>query len=53
MPQLDTIYISITFLWTWLTLYLMDKKTNTFKIISKDKKTNPTKTNTMTSLPWT
>nr|ADF35714.1 ATPase8 [Enhydris subtaeniata]ADF35716.1 ATPase8 [Enhydris subtaeniata]UQK68852.1 ATP synthase F0 subunit 8 [Enhydris subtaeniata]UQK68856.1 ATP synthase F0 subunit 8 [Enhydris subtaeniata]UQK68858.1 ATP synthase F0 subunit 8 [Enhydris subtaeniata] len=53
MPQLDTIHIFITFLWTWLTLCLITKKTNTFKIISNPKTTNPTKTNTTTNLPWT
>nr|YP_010251444.1 ATP synthase F0 subunit 8 [Myanophis thanlyinensis]QTW91656.1 ATP synthase F0 subunit 8 [Myanophis thanlyinensis] len=53
MPQLDTIYIFIMFLWTWFTLHLINKKTNTFKITSRSKKMNLTKYNTTTSLPWT
>nr|YP_009732553.1 ATP synthase F0 subunit 8 [Lycodon ruhstrati]AHV78297.1 ATP synthase F0 subunit 8 [Lycodon ruhstrati]QHS71272.1 ATP synthase F0 subunit 8 [Lycodon ruhstrati] len=30
MPQLDTVYILMTYLWTWLMLYLAAQKTKTF-----------------------
>nr|UTI44935.1 ATPase subunit 8 [Hypsiscopus matannensis] len=53
MPQLDTIHIFSTFLWTWFTLYLLVKKTNTFKIISTPKKPSQMKTSLKNQLPWT
>nr|YP_010634226.1 ATP synthase F0 subunit 8 [Ptyas korros]WBQ42965.1 ATP synthase F0 subunit 8 [Ptyas korros] len=30
MPQLDTIYILMTYLWTWLVIHLTTQKTKTF-----------------------
>nr|ADF35708.1 ATPase8 [Myrrophis chinensis] len=53
MPQLDTIYIFITFLWTWFTLHLIIKQTNTLKVISNRGKMSSLKTNTTMNLPWT
>nr|YP_001648440.1 ATP synthase F0 subunit 8 [Hypsiscopus plumbea]UTI44795.1 ATPase subunit 8 [Hypsiscopus murphyi]ABC55934.1 ATPase subunit 8 [Hypsiscopus plumbea]UTI44797.1 ATPase subunit 8 [Hypsiscopus murphyi]UTI44799.1 ATPase subunit 8 [Hypsiscopus murphyi]UTI44801.1 ATPase subunit 8 [Hypsiscopus murphyi] len=53
MPQLDTIHIFSTFLWTWFTLHLLIKKTSTFKIISTPKKPNMMKTDLKNNLPWT
>nr|YP_009048545.1 ATP synthase F0 subunit 8 [Lycodon rufozonatus]AGT79918.1 ATP synthase F0 subunit 8 [Lycodon rufozonatus]AHV78285.1 ATP synthase F0 subunit 8 [Lycodon rufozonatus] len=50
MPQLDTVYILITFLWTWLTLYLTMQKIKTFMmtthpaICPKPNKPTPTPT---------
>nr|AEM53527.1 ATPase 8 [Masticophis flagellum] len=30
MPQLDTVFIMMTYSWTWFMLYLMMKKIKTF-----------------------
>nr|QWQ50159.1 ATP synthase F0 subunit 8 [Opisthotropis kuatunensis] len=54
MPQLDTIYILTTFLWTWLILHLTTKKTNTFLMTMGPKTQSNMKNKKQTpTLPWT
>nr|YP_010401499.1 ATP synthase F0 subunit 8 [Trimerodytes annularis]UQT67995.1 ATP synthase F0 subunit 8 [Trimerodytes annularis] len=54
MPQLDTIFITITFVWTWTTLCLTVKKINTFIMVTGPKKQPSTKNmKQVPVLPWT
>nr|YP_010610932.1 ATP synthase F0 subunit 8 [Hebius craspedogaster]WAP91766.1 ATP synthase F0 subunit 8 [Hebius craspedogaster] len=54
MPQLDTIFISLTFLWTWFMLHLTMKKINTFLMTTGPKNNMYTSYNKQTpTLPWT
>nr|QGX04753.1 ATP synthase F0 subunit 8 [Eryx tataricus]QJS52077.1 ATP synthase F0 subunit 8 [Eryx tataricus] len=54
MPQLDIIYISLTFVWIWMTLIMMTQKIKSFPMNNEpinpslNNKTKPTLT-----LPWT
>nr|YP_003540901.1 ATP synthase F0 subunit 8 [Leptodeira polysticta]ACD77453.1 ATP synthase F0 subunit 8 [Leptodeira polysticta] len=50
MPQLDTVYIFFTYLWTWLIIFLTVQKIKTFMIVSSPKK-HLTNLNQPT-LPW-
>nr|YP_003540875.1 ATP synthase F0 subunit 8 [Imantodes cenchoa]ACD77411.1 ATP synthase F0 subunit 8 [Imantodes cenchoa] len=53
MPQLDTVYIFFTYLWTWLIILLTMQKIKTFTI-STDPEKQQMKPNTQTpTLPWT
>nr|YP_009271863.1 ATP synthase F0 subunit 8 [Azemiops feae]AIM52668.1 ATP synthase F0 subunit 8 [Azemiops feae] len=38
MPQLDTVYIFLMYLWTWSTLTMITQKIMTFTMIVKPKK---------------
>nr|BCO16650.1 ATP synthase F0 subunit 8 [Elaphe quadrivirgata] len=51
MPQLDTIYILMTHLWTWMTLYLMMQKVKTFTMYNYTLMTRLTPKQ-MTTLQW-
>nr|YP_009749595.1 ATP synthase F0 subunit 8 [Opisthotropis latouchii]QII91729.1 ATP synthase F0 subunit 8 [Opisthotropis latouchii] len=54
MPQLDTIYLLMIFLWTWLMLYLTTKKINMFLMTTGPKKQPNTKNKKQTpTLLWT
>nr|QDX17843.1 ATP synthase F0 subunit 8 [Bothriechis supraciliaris]QDX17844.1 ATP synthase F0 subunit 8 [Bothriechis supraciliaris] len=54
MPQLDTVHILTTYLWTWLTLILITLKIKTFTLLNKPKKTTALPTQSTTSpAPWT
>nr|QJX65637.1 ATP synthase F0 subunit 8 [Hebius optatus] len=54
MPQLDTIFISMIFPWTWFTLYLIMKKINTFLMTTGPKnKTHAAHNKQTPALPWT
>nr|QKY64000.1 ATP synthase F0 subunit 8 [Hypsiglena affinis] len=54
MPQLDTVYIFFTYIWTWFILYLITLKVKTFMIMSSPKKQQQTKLNKPSpTLPWT
>nr|YP_009048361.1 ATP synthase F0 subunit 8 [Euprepiophis perlaceus]AHG24488.1 ATP synthase F0 subunit 8 [Euprepiophis perlaceus]AHH24458.1 ATP synthase F0 subunit 8 [Euprepiophis perlaceus] len=50
MPQLDTIYILMVYLWTWTTLYLITQKIKTF-MMTMNPMIYPTIKSTPT-LPW-
>nr|YP_010610945.1 ATP synthase F0 subunit 8 [Boiga kraepelini]WAP91779.1 ATP synthase F0 subunit 8 [Boiga kraepelini] len=51
MPQLDTVYILTTHLWTWLTLYLTTQKIKTFMMTTHPRK-HPTPNKTTPTPPW-
>nr|YP_009254172.1 ATP synthase F0 subunit 8 [Rhabdophis tigrinus]ANC62858.1 ATP synthase F0 subunit 8 [Rhabdophis tigrinus] len=54
MPQLDTIFISLIFSWTWTMIYFMVKKTSTIRMTLPPKIFSHTKFNKQTlTLPWT
>nr|YP_010127260.1 ATP synthase F0 subunit 8 [Opisthotropis guangxiensis]QPO84664.1 ATP synthase F0 subunit 8 [Opisthotropis guangxiensis] len=53
MPQLDTIYIFLIFMWTWLMLHLTVKKINTFLMTTGPKKLDIKNKKQMQTLPWT
>nr|YP_010722186.1 ATP synthase F0 subunit 8 [Hebius metusium]WDV09942.1 ATP synthase F0 subunit 8 [Hebius metusium] len=52
MPQLDTIFISLVFLWTWFMLHLIMKKVNTFPMTAGPKNTHTTHNKQTPILPW-
>nr|YP_010352843.1 ATP synthase F0 subunit 8 [Calamaria septentrionalis]UOD77170.1 ATP synthase F0 subunit 8 [Calamaria septentrionalis] len=54
MPQLDTIYLFMVYLWSWTTMYLITQKTVTFKMVTDCLTNQPSPNNqTMLKLPWT
>nr|YP_010140421.1 ATP synthase F0 subunit 8 [Pseudagkistrodon rudis]QQK90411.1 ATP synthase F0 subunit 8 [Pseudagkistrodon rudis]QYC94121.1 ATP synthase F0 subunit 8 [Pseudagkistrodon rudis] len=54
MPQLDTIFISTIFLWTWMMLILLMKKIVSMSMVSPPKNLSYMKFNKQTlTLPWT
>nr|YP_009171109.1 ATP synthase F0 subunit 8 [Ptyas dhumnades]AGT79944.1 ATP synthase F0 subunit 8 [Ptyas dhumnades]ALN11713.1 ATP synthase F0 subunit 8 [Ptyas dhumnades] len=51
MPQLDTVYILMTYLWTWLMLHLTTQKIKTFLMTTNPMiRTTPHKPTP--ALPW-
>nr|YP_009227854.1 ATP synthase F0 subunit 8 [Protobothrops himalayanus]AIE11314.1 ATP synthase F0 subunit 8 [Protobothrops himalayanus] len=54
MPQLDTVHILTTYLWTWLTLTLITLKIKTFTLTVKPKNQPLLKPKPTTlPAPWT
>nr|YP_009092119.1 ATP synthase F0 subunit 8 [Elaphe taeniurus]AGS12981.1 ATP synthase F0 subunit 8 [Elaphe taeniurus] len=51
MPQLDTIYTLMTFLWTWTTLHLMMQKIKT-TMMTMNPTTPPSHNKPPITLPW-
>nr|YP_009867136.1 ATP synthase F0 subunit 8 [Orientocoluber spinalis]QKG04171.1 ATP synthase F0 subunit 8 [Orientocoluber spinalis] len=51
MPQLDTIYILMTYLWTWIMLYLATQKIKTF-LMTSHPMIHPEPNKPMTPMPW-
>nr|YP_010703015.1 ATP synthase F0 subunit 8 [Coluber constrictor]WCO10294.1 ATP synthase F0 subunit 8 [Coluber constrictor]WCO10307.1 ATP synthase F0 subunit 8 [Coluber constrictor]WCO10320.1 ATP synthase F0 subunit 8 [Coluber constrictor]WCO10333.1 ATP synthase F0 subunit 8 [Coluber constrictor]WCO10346.1 ATP synthase F0 subunit 8 [Coluber constrictor] len=43
MPQLDTIFITIIYMWTWLMLHLMMQKIKIFMMTNPTTQTMPKK----------
>nr|YP_008578509.1 ATP synthase F0 subunit 8 [Sibynophis chinensis]AGV52149.1 ATPase subunit 8 [Sibynophis chinensis] len=52
MPQLDTIYIMLIYLWTWSVLYMVIKKTKMLLIKSTPKKEQTKMITPTNALPW-
>nr|CAL69861.1 ATPase subunit 8 [Pantherophis guttatus guttatus] len=51
MPQLDTVYILMIYLWTWTMLYLMTQKIKTILMTTNPTTYSAPKTSTST-LSW-
>nr|YP_010568152.1 ATP synthase F0 subunit 8 [Dryophiops rubescens]UZC57546.1 ATP synthase F0 subunit 8 [Dryophiops rubescens] len=52
MPQLDTIFIYMIFMWTWLMMYTTAQKIKNFTMIVCPQKHEKTMNPPMPMLPW-
>nr|YP_010173890.1 ATP synthase F0 subunit 8 [Pareas stanleyi]QSJ54556.1 ATP synthase F0 subunit 8 [Pareas stanleyi] len=53
MPQLDILYVFMTYLWAWFILYSITQKIKTHQITTSHPINQTTASYPMMNLPWT